>query len=458
MDEGRQGANSAERRLQDLLAFPREDLGTELKGWLDLSQNEDRANLAQAIIALANFGGGHILIGFTDTPSGWQPAYPRPANLNVYSQDQVNGIVQRYIEPAFHCDVYHVPHPESGEYFPIVRVPGDHRVPVRAGRDGPEGRHVRQNVYYTRLPGPRSGPIPTAREWDELLERCLRARREDLLENFRSLLYGASPIPRDIPQDNVRQVLNTWTQQAQERWEALVAERLRDEHPQRYAHGVWTVTYSVLGDFQRPSLQELLEILKRVQGHETGWPPWWVPTREELKPYPWDGQIECWLVDTQFRDATHSDFWRASPSGMLFLLRGYQEDGAEGLEPGAFLDVTLPIWRIGECLLHAERFALQLAGESASVLFQARWNGLRGRTLISWADRNILFHGSQYGLSQQDVVESETTLLARDISTLLTDTVATITRPLYEIFSFYEPSRELIDRELSRMRSRGIDR
>ena len=49
---------TVQRRLQDLLAYPREDLGTELKNWLDLALEENKANLAQAILALANHGGG----------------------------------------------------------------------------------------------------------------------------------------------------------------------------------------------------------------------------------------------------------------------------------------------------------------------------------------------------------------------------------------------------------------
>jgi hypothetical protein len=48
---------SVERRLQDILAYPREDLGTELKSWLDLSNESNTANLAQAMLALANYGG-----------------------------------------------------------------------------------------------------------------------------------------------------------------------------------------------------------------------------------------------------------------------------------------------------------------------------------------------------------------------------------------------------------------
>jgi len=95
-----------------------------LKGWFDLSSEEHKANLAQAILALANHGGGFVLIGFTKKNGSWQPEEPRPSNLDSYSQDCVNSIVERYADPSFHCNVSHVAHPQSGLLYPIVTVPG----------------------------------------------------------------------------------------------------------------------------------------------------------------------------------------------------------------------------------------------------------------------------------------------------------------------------------------------
>ena len=53
-------------RLSDLLVEPREHLHVEIKEWLDLSDRAHRANLAKEIIAIANHGGGFILLGFRE--------------------------------------------------------------------------------------------------------------------------------------------------------------------------------------------------------------------------------------------------------------------------------------------------------------------------------------------------------------------------------------------------------
>ncbi len=98
MSEPKTRETNIERRLQDLLAYPRESLDTELKSWLDLSKETDKANLAQAMIAISNHGGGYIIIGFAESSGQWIPSEPRPANLDIYNQDIVNGIVQAYAE------------------------------------------------------------------------------------------------------------------------------------------------------------------------------------------------------------------------------------------------------------------------------------------------------------------------------------------------------------------------
>ena len=53
-------------RLSDFLIEPQESLEVEIKRWLNLSDSEHKANLAKAILAIANHGGGIIIIGFEE--------------------------------------------------------------------------------------------------------------------------------------------------------------------------------------------------------------------------------------------------------------------------------------------------------------------------------------------------------------------------------------------------------
>lgn len=149
-----------------LLNDAHETLDVEYKGWLDLTVGEHQADLAKAILALANHGGGLIVIGFADRPL---VATPAPDDLDArYTTDTVNNIVIRYADPVFHVEV------TRRKGHPVLLVPGGHRVPVLARRSGPNDVHVRQHDVYIRRPGPRSESPQTSFEWRELFDRIKR--------------------------------------------------------------------------------------------------------------------------------------------------------------------------------------------------------------------------------------------------------------------------------------------
>ena len=74
--------------LQALLQFPTEKLTVEYKSWLDLSDNAGKATLAKAAIALANEGGGVIVLGMReDTQQGGAlGSQSRPQTIPRYNQ------------------------------------------------------------------------------------------------------------------------------------------------------------------------------------------------------------------------------------------------------------------------------------------------------------------------------------------------------------------------------------
>ncbi len=391
-------------------------------------------------------------MGVEEESQGWRPC-PQPPRNRVYTQDLINGVVKSYADPPFHCELHLVPHPDWGTDVPVVVVPGGHRVPIRSRRDGPNRMHVRENTYYIRGGGPESRAIRSAEEWNSLITRCVVASRDLLLDSFRRILEGgiatSSPMRRAEGLD-----LEGWVEESVSRFESLIAEKLPGEQPSRFSNGIWFIGYSIIGDLRPPSLTDFLQILREAKGHETGWPPWWVPTKREIAPYVFEKTIECWLAEPDANgDPSHSDFWRASPLGMMFLLRGYEEDGREPkIQPGTQLEFTLPVWRIGECLLHAERLARRLAGEKSSVNVRVTWRGLSGRALSNWRPERFGF--DERYLCRSDSISASASLVVAEISSGLPEIVEALTRPLYEAFDFFRVPRATIEAELSYMRWR----
>lgn len=239
------------------------------------------------------------------------------------------------------------------------------------------------------------------------------------------------------------------------RWKDLVAP-LPSDHPSRQPLGHSEQTYAILGLEDVPPASQLRELLTDIP-KSSGWTPFWVPTRPDLRPVIEDGALECWLglpdTDRHFRDAAHSDFWRVTRDPFAYLQRGYQEDGPDNLEPGTIFDLTLPIWRTAEFFLHAINFARLLdASDTTEIRFVARYTGLEGRTLIIWAKpllREFLDHRLR---ARSHKAELATVAQVSDLERSLEDVVHDFVEPLYERFDGYRPSIELVANQLSELK------
>lgn len=450
--------NVSPERLSDLLIDPREDLDFEIKNWLDVQgDNDAKATFAKAVLALANHGGGFLALGLTEQDGRVVEAPGRAATFDAYSQDRINGILQNYADPAFHCSVHIVPD-SAGALFPIIVVPGGHKVPVRARRAGPHGNIVELNAIYIRKPGPRSETPQNAQDWDSLLARCLANRRDEMLNHMRDLVAGVVPQAAAAP---APARLDQWIEASTARWNALIQTLQEGDGPQ-CPHGHHWFAYEIEGVLNQFGPAQFPDVLRRSVVRNTGWPPFWYPDRAGIAPYPFDGVVECWLGGDPEdavgdRDPAHSDFWRISPDGLAFLLRGYQEDGMDGqrpdrpaIQPGTLFDMTLPVWRVGEVLLHAASLARNLVDGPATVSLVVHYEGLADRELTSISGRRFMIGNN---VARQDSISLRTRIDAASIEPNLPEIVQPLLAPLYALFDFAELPMHLVVDELDQMRA-----
>lgn len=324
---------------------------------------------------------------------------------------------------------------------------------------------------------------PAPLNWSALVEEALRRRRaEGLTQKEHAALAGVS-VPTLIAFDRGQTTLSlakaidilnvlglvaettpadiqdAFVAAAEARWAELVAD-LPGNTPARMPDGHYAFDYHIAGA-TAVSGKAMWEALSRAgrQKH-TGWPPFWVPSRPAIAPYSIEGGVECWLgrpdAERAFRDAAHSDFWQVSLDGRAYLRRGYLEDSADVLAPATIFDLTLPIWRTGEVLLHAHRLAAALAvGDAAEIRVRVRFAGLAGRHLTSWANphREI----SDDHRSRIDSAAGAVTCSAAAVAERLPDLVRELLVPVYERFEFFELPPTLVAEELGRLRKTRFD-
>jgi transcriptional regulator with XRE-family HTH domain len=320
-------------------------------------------------------------------------------------------------------------------------------IPVRevsAGRIEFRGADPRLLMLVTQ----RNGiPLATApRVFADL--RALGGRGEDAAEQLREEVILKNLLPRRRSDTSAE--MDAWDRRCRSRLKKRIADELGDVGTV-YDSGTWSVSYRI-PDVTLP-LSELRDALVAVEGRETGWPPWWVPTREGIQPERRGGAIECWFRDDAVRNYGHSDFWRAEPELKLFLLRGYQEDGITGT-PGSALDPVLPVWRVAESLLHSARMARHVNADD--IEFFVRWDGLESRELRIVTDepRDYFRPGN---VARDDSVATFVRTSPEEIDRDLPSVVRALVSSLFDVFGLLDPPGSLYVMEITTMleRSRG---
>lgn len=239
---------------------------------------------------------------------------------------------------------------------------------------------------------------------------------------------------------------------ARKRWDDLVAA-LDDDDPARQPLGHSEQAYRIVGLEGPPALGGLRDILRHMP-KTSGWTPFWVPTKESIKPVIRDGLIECWMggaTDRAFTDAAHSDFWQVSRDGTAYLQRGYQEDGRD-IDQGTIFDLTLPIWRTAEVLLHASSLANELGGGAHTpIQYSARYTGLEGRELLAWAQPR-----NRYDLGDRRLARSSRADIVIETSSgEIEDDLAKVTHRaltgLYNRFDGYDLPLPLVQNQIKEL-------
>ena len=436
--------------LQRFIIEPREDLGVEYKNWLDLTDNHHRATLAKAAIALANHGGGRIVIGFEDE-GPHLTSRQRPADLKEITQDDVNAAIRRYAEPSFQCDLRYARHPGTDVSHPVITVPGSFAVPVMTKR-ACEGVFA-EHRYYIRKPGPVSQEPLSADEWKTLINRCVRAAREDMLESFRLIVTGQAET--QAATEGTIEQLQAYAADAHDRWQALISGEKVDA-PCRFPRGYYEMSFALVDAQPTEDLRTVKDRMRTAdQTNLTGWPPFMDIGIRGLSPRPHEDFLEAWLGGLpddreRFTDSNTCDYWRASRDGRLYTIRGYDEDVSEGDTPAdGILYVTSPFSGVAEGLLFAHRLA-ETYGEVEQIAVHCRFTGLDGRQMVTPRRAHAILR--QVHTSATEAIELSGQIRVDQIGDTLAEWLHTFFQGFYEKFYFFPLTIDTVAKQLQRLR------
>lgn len=424
--------------LQELIESPTETLQTEYKDWIDLAvDNVARANLARHIAALCNFGGGQIILGFSDD---LKSTGANPFDKTEYSRDLVSSITKKYLDPSVQCEVRLV-RSSAGIDHPVIVVPAHGAAPVCSKAAGPDThgkpKGIAKGVYYVRKTGPESAPVESPQDWAPIIRRCALHDRANILAALGAALNPSTP---DV---SLQAALKMWHEAARPVFESGV--RL-GKAPGLILSSNEQLSYMIdLDGHQQISPEELktavremnCEIRDRVN---TGWSMFYPFTREPIAPFMETDatagtgdqeflEARLWDEDEPRRDA---EMWRISSDGKATLLRPIRGDypfsPPDGWQPGKTFSPNLLLQELGEFVRHAQAHAERFPS-ALRVAFRCEFRGLQGREIAhpgrDWTRGRV-------AKSDRRIVTGEFTAIA--LASDWPDVVADLAKPILRTF------------------------
>jgi hypothetical protein len=443
--------------LADLVDNPRETLDVEVKGWLDLDDLLARANVARHISALANYGGGYLVFGFSDDLKRDEN---RPHSLERFNRDVFSSIVKKYLTPTLQCEVTVVT-ASDGANFPVVRVPSHGTIPICARADGPsneKGRPqgIQKGIHYVRKDGPESAPIASPEDWAAVIRRCLVKDRERLLSDIAGLV-----VPVSSKSPSTAEQTATWHRDGERRFLEVLSQTQGFHWQVPLERNRSQLSYLIAADksdvLDTGRLQQVLDDVNREVRStvSTGWSMFYPFTRPEIsptiRPEFGDGTgpdvMETTLIAARDFDTSLPDFWRVSPDGRATIFRAYREDrrrtsGSVLPKAGTWLSPITVLRETAEIAAHA-RAMLPYFPTATHVQFRCTWAGLMDRELQDFNPEIYWGHGK---ICRTDTRTVEGEWTPAQLTASLWVVVAELACPVLRLFGFSDCSPAFVQK------------
>ena len=451
-------------QIQALVDRPTESLSIELKRWIDPDQPEGQAKIVKAALALRNYGGGYLVVGFDDnTHEPDQDNVPQDVEV-AFHIDRIQALVSRYASELFEVSVEF---PErEGQPHPVITIPSGVQTPVAVKSDlwfeasnGENRKLISVDDVYIRSLESNGTPSTTKatwKDWPDILGVCFDNREADIGRFLRRHLGGLTPeaiqgvlgsIASGLqPEVTTEDRLKEYLQEGAERYSTVVEKRGVQLPP----HGAWEVGLLLVGDILPHSAnQEFLNLLNASNPRYTGWPVW-LDSRnfsdESARPRVFENAWQAFIVTLGSDWGRYIDFMRLDPKGQFYLRQAFYEDVQErNLEPMKYLDFTLPIKGVAEAIAVGLAFAKAMGCdlEKTQLAFGFRWTELKERNLVSWVEptRHIWPGGPAY---QDEVFVFVEVPLEIPLSAL-GEHVNKAVKPLFEVFNGFELGADVVE-------------
>jgi hypothetical protein len=153
----------------------------------DASDKKDRCELVKDILAMANTLGGHIVIGVSEVPNGWNWEGVSDAQSKTFDSTKINAFVQTYSDPPINTRVHKVQ--DAGKNYVIIEVPRFPDTPHICQKAFPDV--LADRALYVRTDNNESAPVRSSADFRIIIGRAVQNKSDELLQSIRSVIKGS---------------------------------------------------------------------------------------------------------------------------------------------------------------------------------------------------------------------------------------------------------------------------
>jgi hypothetical protein len=454
-------------QVDNLLRTPSEGLPVEIKTWIDPASPEGIAKIVRACLALRNQNGGFLIIGLNnqtlqvDTDG-------KPANVReAFHIDNIQQLVSRFAHDPFEIEIAFAERDRTE--IPVIIIPDGVQYPAasKANHSGPGGKQfIRAGDVYCRTlnaNGRASTALAQPKDWRDIFDRCFENREADIGRFLRRhlgpsaekvlarLTQPSEPTLETQAVSFLDEGLNQFTSEA--------SSRNLTGHAHDMANGGKFEASLIISPPKAGELptSTFYQAFTASNPRLTGWPIWLDSSGfddRSTRPFVSDETWQAFIVSTTwFRSL---DFHLLDPNGRFYLLRSLQDDNADKIPPGKYLEPISAILHVAETIVVGLSFARALgwSPEEATLGFAFRWTGLKGRRLEPWGHPGAYL--SSFGTSGTDITTSFVEVPLDTPLAAIAPAVETALRKLTIAFDGYQLPTKPIEEWTRRLTERRL--
>lgn len=392
---------------------------------------------------MANTMGGYIVIGVSETPTGYTFDGLSDEHADSFDTSRLNRFLQVYADPPINALLKKVVH--GGKTFVVIEVPLFNDTPHLCQKDYPGV--LAAPLLYVRTDNNESAPVRSPADFKSVIERSIRNRSDALLASFRAILTAGS----SAPSPSTVELFNAQRDAAEAYFQTI--NPLKHEEP---LLGYLEFTF-MPEQFERSrfDLDALRAAAERAQVSYTGWPfLYFDPDRMKYSHVIQDGW-EMFIQDRDFSGYYMMDYWRLHQSGLLYyrtILRPSATESDQGRQPAADVRfIAIYIAQAIDCLTHLYD---GLFPDTESIALNVRVVDTDGRRLVNSGPGTMPLWVSYVCRIPEIVLERRFSLAEWRAAVI--DHAVEMSREVYLRFNWVRPNLELARGAIQRMFARQI--